>query len=88
MTLALTMALWLVIIAAAALIAQNRAQVHELQMKGANQDFKALFDGLRSLSFRVAALEEPKASEYDHKAFEDIKSKVEALRIAQGLKRG
>ena len=43
---------------------------------------------LHKVEERVSALERRKQSEYSHEAFEDLKSKVDALRIAQGLRRG
>lgn len=43
---------------------------------------------LHKVEARVSALERMQASKYDHAAFEDLKSKVEAMRIAQGMRRG
>lgn len=69
----------LLIVCAAALLAQYRAQEHEITLRGRYNDLDAL-------DSRISALEEAKSSQFDPKAFEDLKTKVEALRISQGLK--
>lgn len=63
------------------LIAQDRAQKHERM----NSSELSVLSGLMG---RIAALEAARAESYDPAAFEELKSKVEALRIAQGFKRG
>lgn len=61
----------LVIVCTAALIAQYRHQVYM---------------GMR-LEDRIACLEKRAADLFDAKAFADLQSKVEALRLGQGLRR-
>ncbi len=71
-----------VFIAACAVLAlQWRDHIHQRVM---------LAEGrlLYKVEARVSALERKKPAEFDAKAFEDLKGKVEALRLAQGLKRG
>lgn len=74
-------ALSVAIICATGLIAQFRHQGHQ-------RDMQAEGSLLHKVEARVSALERMQASKYDHAAFEDLKSKVEAMRIAQGMRRG
>lgn len=62
------------------LLAQHRSQQHARVMQAEERL-------LHKIETRVSALERMKQESYSHAAFEDLKSKVEALRLAQGLKR-
>jgi hypothetical protein len=75
----MTAALCILILAAAGLFAQHRAQVHALNVKSYGEEVHHLYD-------RVITLERAQTTKYDHAAFEDLKGKVEAMRIAKGLK--
>jgi hypothetical protein len=41
---------------------------------------------LHQLETRLVALERARRDEFDPKAFDDLKAKVEAMRVAQGLR--
>ena len=68
-----------IIVCLTALVWQAKQNQHVIQVKGQAELISALSD-------RVSALEQQRASHYDHAAFEDLKSKVEAMRIVQGMK--
>lgn len=72
-------ALSVAIICTAGLIAQYRAQEHD-------RDMQAERSLLYKVESRVSELERRKGQEFDKAAFEELKSKVEGLRFAQGLK--
>jgi hypothetical protein len=69
----------IIICCAGALFAQYRAQRHELELLGSASRIRGLAD-------RIAILEAHKIAEFDSTAFDDLKTKVEALRFAQGLR--
>lgn len=68
-----------VAICATALIAIHQWQKHEIEMVTG-------MSHLKGVQVRLASLESARAIQYDHAAFEDLKTKVEALRLAQGLR--
>jgi hypothetical protein len=73
-------ALALIVVSIAGLIAQWRSQQHEHAM--------TYGEGLlHRVEQRVSELERRKAQDFNRAEFEELKSKVEALRIGQGLKR-
>lgn len=66
------------LILAACLFAQWRAQKHELAVRG-NRAWQV------NLAQRLTMLEQKASESYDPAAFEDLKNKVEALRLAKGM---
>lgn len=62
------------------LLVQQSHQKHQ-------QDMRVGLSSVDVLLARMASLEQAKATQYSHAAFEDLKTKVESLRLAQGLKR-
>lgn len=75
----MTAAVCVAIICLAALYAQYRAQEHERTMQ-------ADLGAVQSLASRVDALEARQVFQFDPKAFDELKSTVDTLRIAQGLR--
>lgn len=67
------------IVCAALLLAQYSSQEHE-------QAMQAGFSRLDKIETRLSEIERRKPEQFDSAAFDDIKNKVETLRIAQGLK--
>lgn len=68
-----------VIVCASALVGLHMQHLHAQTMAGDAEELKRLGD-------RLLLVESQGKQKYDHAAFEDLKSKVEALRLAQGLK--
>lgn len=73
-------ALCLFIFCTTFLYAQHQQHAHERLTRFETHRLSLLTD-------RVSALEDAQSDHFDAKAFEDLRSKVEALRIAQGLRR-
>lgn len=67
------------ILGATFLFAQFRAHRHTIELRGNVSAFDAL-------SARVSGLEELRHQQFDQAAFDDLKTKVEALRFGQGLR--
>lgn len=72
-------ALSILIVCLSALLWQARAQAHETNMRAS----ESRIHGIES---RLSVLEKQHAQAYDHAAFEELKSRVEGMRIAQGLR--
>lgn len=70
-------ALCLIAVCGSALFAQWRAQEHELKQSG----YQSL---LHKVEERVSLLESRK-TDFDSAAFEDLKNKVEVMKMAHGL---
>lgn len=62
-----------------ALFAQYRDQVHQIRMKGDAGQFEAVLK-------RLAAVESRQPAQFDQAAFDDLKAKVESLRLSQGIR--
>lgn len=71
----------ILIVCICVLVYQARQQFHERMMK-------ADLSEIEKLTHRVEAIEQAKKVQYDHQAFEELKSKVESVRISMGLKHG
>ena len=67
------------LICASVLFAQYRHQLH-----ASYTDKESNY--IAELDLRISALEKQSKEKFDAAAFDDLKSKVEALRLAQGLR--
>ena len=77
----MTLALCVGIVCLTALIAQHFHHSHQ-------RDMQAERSLLHKVEQRVSAIERKGSERFDPAAFEDLMTKVEALRVAQGFKRG
>jgi hypothetical protein len=71
----------IIIMCLTALVYQRQKHVHELDLNFHKKD-------LDSLVARIEQLEVIRTQEVDQRAFQELQSKVDALRLAQGLKVG
>lgn len=75
----ITLFLSIALICITSLVAQYQANIHR-------ESIRAGRGRIQELERRIAALEALRKQEFDPAAFEDLKGKVEALRLVQGLR--